>query len=138
MIPSERITIQSTANGTANKSISSSILLSEDTFQRLLEEEINQKAGANNRTPPPITSEEEKEKERKRLRELCQEFESLFIYQMLKGMSNTVMKSDLLQEAPGRQIWESMLDEEYSKQMAKREELGLAKMLYQELSRNLK
>ncbi|KAB2952595.1 flagellar biosynthesis protein FlgJ [Heliorestis acidaminivorans] len=72
--------------------------------------------------------------EDKKLRELCQEFESIFIYQMLKSMRNTIDRSDLIPESPGRQIWESMLDEEYAKEMAKKEDLGLARLLYQDLS----
>ncbi|ABZ83112.1 conserved hypothetical protein [Heliomicrobium modesticaldum Ice1] len=94
-------------------------------------------AGAANSAVGSILSEAEKEKERQRLREACQEFEALYIHQMLKGMRSTVPKSDLIEEAPGRKIWESMLDEEYAKSMAKREEVGFAKMLYKELSRPL-
>ncbi|MZP28202.1 hypothetical protein GTO91_00490 [Heliobacterium undosum] len=97
----------------------------------------NPTAGAADSAAGSTLSEAEKEKERKRLREACQEFEALYIHQMLKGMRSTVPKSDLIEEAPGRKIWESMLDEEYAKSMAKREEVGLAKMLYKELSRPL-
>ncbi|MBM7865369.1 hypothetical protein GTO89_01120 [Heliobacterium gestii] len=121
-------------------------------FQRLMEEQLQKNAPAGGEKTTQAGSstgsgaqpaagaamtEAEKEKERKRLRNSCQEFEALFLQQMLKGMRSTVVKSDLIEEAPGRKIWESMLDEEYAKQMAKREEIGLAKMLYKELSRSL-
>ncbi|MTV48696.1 hypothetical protein GJ688_06850 [Heliobacillus mobilis] len=107
-------------------------------FQNLLEESVKKKAEELNKESTGSITEEEKAKKQKQLRELCQEFESVFIYQMFKGMRSTVMKSDFVEAAPGRDIWEDMRDQEYAKQMAKREDMGLAKMLYTELSRSLK
>ncbi|MDD2420659.1 MAG: rod-binding protein [Heliobacteriaceae bacterium] len=78
------------------------------------------------------------EKERRQLKERCQDFEAMFIYELLKGLRQTVPRSGLVPEMPGRSVWETMLDQAYSQQLAKQEDLGLAKTLYQELSRNLK
>ncbi|MCW2278351.1 rod-binding protein [Heliophilum fasciatum] len=77
------------------------------------------------------------EKQKARLKAMCQEFEAVFLQQMLKGMRNTVMKSDLVPESPGRDIWESMRDEEYAKTMAKSNQVGLSTLLYNQLSRTL-
>ncbi|QGG49387.1 rod-binding protein [Heliorestis convoluta] len=115
--------------------------LSNPSFQQLLDGKITEKA---EQLAQAIDSEIEKgqgkgskEAEEKRLRELCQDFESLLIHQMIKSMRSTIDRSQLIPESPGRQIWEGMLDEEYSKEMAKKEELGLATMLYEDLSRGL-
>ena len=50
-------------------------------------------------------------------------------------MRDTVIKSDLLEEDPGREIFESMLEEKLMEQASKRGSLGLAESLYKQLSR---
>lgn len=75
--------------------------------------------------------------EEKKLRAACQEFESVFIQQMLKSMRKTVQRSDLIQQSAGRDVWESMLDEEYSKEMAKSGKFGLGEVLFNEFRKSL-
>ncbi|MBW2610114.1 MAG: peptidoglycan DD-metalloendopeptidase family protein [Deltaproteobacteria bacterium] len=73
------------------------------------------------------------EKRDKELRKACKEFESVFVYQMLKSMRRTVDKCDLFHGGQGEEIYESMLDQEYAKKMAGYGNNSLANILYQQL-----
>lgn len=72
--------------------------------------------------------------EKAALRRAAEEFESLFINQMLKSMRDTVQKSDLFHGGNAEEIYTSMLDTELSKSMAKAGGIGLADMLLRQLS----
>ncbi len=71
-----------------------------------------------------------------KLRETCESFESIFIQKMWQQMRAT-----LPQENPlvGREekFWQSMYDQEFSKKMAEGGGIGLADMMYEQLSQNL-
>lgn len=71
-----------------------------------------------------------------KLREACQQMESLFIYQLMERMRATVPKNDLWGDNSGVQIFQGMLDEENSKNMSKAGGIGLAQMLYDQLKPN--
>lgn len=73
------------------------------------------------------------DKNDKKLRESCQELESIMLFQMIRAMRDTVPKDGILGESFGGEVFESMLDEEYSRQMARRGTTGLADLLYQQL-----
>ena len=61
-------------------------------------------------------------------RETAQQFEAMFIQMMLKTMRESVMKSDLSENAP-LDTYQGMFDKEVSMQLAKRNSIGLADML---------
>ena len=62
----------------------------------------------------------------------CQDFEALFIKQMLDVMRKTVHKEDdMLGGGMGQDIYEDMLYDEYAKKMAATAQFGLADMIYQ-------
>jgi Rod binding domain-containing protein len=66
----------------------------------------------------------------------CQEFESIFVKMMLKEMRNSVDKSNsLLDGGWAEDIYSDMLDDEYSKSIARNAGLGLSEQLYKQLSR---
>ena len=65
-------------------------------------------------------------------RETAQQFEAMFIQMMLKTMRESVMKSDLSENAP-LETYQSMFDKEVSMQLAKRNSIGLADMLVKNL-----
>ena len=65
----------------------------------------------------------------------CQDFEALFIKQMLDAMRKTVNKSDdLLGGGMGQDIFEGMLYDEYAKKMGQTAQFGLAEMIYRQVS----
>ena len=73
-----------------------------------------------------------------RLREASNEFEAIFIQQMLKTMRKTSLESDIFKKSQGEKIFRSMLDEQYAILSAKSGRLGLGEMIYQQLKSNLK
>ena len=72
-----------------------------------------------------------------KLREAANEFEAIFIQQMLKSMRKTSLDSNLLPKSEGEKIFRSMLDEQYAVLSAKSGSLGLGEMIYQQLKSNL-
>lgn len=74
------------------------------------------------------------EKDEKKLMESCQEIEAIYIHQMLRQMRATVPQGGLINESSASKMYQEMLDEEYSKLMAKsHNSLGIADMLYKQL-----
>ena len=74
----------------------------------------------------------------KKLMKTCIEFESIFVARMLKEMKKTVHKSNFLHGGHAEKIFEDMLYDEYALKLSKNSNLGLAKMLYDELSQKTK
>ena len=73
-----------------------------------------------------------------KLREAANEFEAIFIQQMLKTMRKTSLESDFIKKSEGEKIFRSMLDEQYAILSAKSGRLGLGEMIFQQLRSNLK
>jgi flagellar protein FlgJ len=64
-----------------------------------------------------------------------EDFEALFIKQMLDVMRKTIHKEDdLLGGGLGQDVYEDMLYNEYAKKMASTAQFGLADMIYKQLS----
>jgi murein DD-endopeptidase MepM/ murein hydrolase activator NlpD len=70
-----------------------------------------------------------------KLKKACQEFESVFTYQLLKSMRATIDKSDLLHGGQGEDIYESMLDEELAKRIQDWGPNSLSYALYEQLKK---
>lgn len=73
----------------------------------------------------------------KKLWETCIEVESLFVAKMFKEMRNTVDKSDWLNGGFAEEIFEDMLYDEYALEVSKNSTIGMAKLVYDEMSRNI-
>lgn len=70
-----------------------------------------------------------------KLKAACQEMEAVFLNMMLTRMRETVPKGNLLGNSREEQTLTSMLDTELTKNMAKAGGMGLADMLYRQLSK---
>lgn len=70
------------------------------------------------------------------LRESCEGFEAIFIQKMWEQMRQNVPKNGYLQ-SKDEEMYQSMFDVELSKKMASAGGIGLADMLYEQLSQNL-
>lgn len=70
------------------------------------------------------------------LRAAAQQFESMFLQEMMRSMRQATIKSDLL-ESNAVDTFEGMFDKEVSMQMAKRGGMGLADMMVQQMKKNL-
>ncbi len=65
--------------------------------------------------------------------EAAREFESFFLYYLIKVMRKTVPECDLFGNRKAEQIYRSMLDEQIAHGLAERKALGLADMILREL-----
>ncbi len=77
------------------------------------------------------------DKTHKKLWDTCVEAESLFVGKMLKEMKKTVPKNEWLHGGQAEDIFEDMLYDEYSLKMSKNYNFGMAKLLYDEMSRRI-
>ena len=71
-----------------------------------------------------------------RLYQASQEFEAIFIKQMLKVMRDTVPKDDILNGGMAEDIFQDMLYDQYALKMAKTAGFGLADQVYLQLVRD--
>jgi len=95
----------------------------ENKFKNLLAKKTNESEKENKET------EEDKE-----LKKVSQEFEAIFVNMMFKQMRSSVFKSGLLDGGMSREIFEDVYYNEVSKSAAESNELGIAEVIYQQLS----
>nr|WP_317359342.1 rod-binding protein [uncultured Tyzzerella sp.] len=70
------------------------------------------------------------------LKEACVKFESYFLNMMFKSMRKTVVSGGgLFEKSNAQKIFEEGLDQELTKKMANEGGIGLADMMYKQLSR---
>lgn len=72
--------------------------------------------------------------EAKKLRQACQEMESILWQEILRGFRRTIPESSLLPEAAGHDLFKDLLDEELAKEVSRSSQYGLADLLYQQLA----
>ncbi|WP_456433565.1 rod-binding protein [Thermosulfuriphilus sp.] len=72
------------------------------------------------------------------LKEVCQDFEAFFVYKLLESLRRTVPKSDFLPSAPGKEIYQSLFDQEVAKTISQSGGIGLAEALYEQLLPSVK
>ncbi len=72
-----------------------------------------------------------------KLKSACQQFESVFINILMKNMRDTVTEGGLIKKSYAREMFEGMLDQEISKEVAKGGGIGLAKLMYEQLSKTI-
>ncbi len=75
-----------------------------------------------------------KQNSEKGLEKVARDFESVFLNKLLESMRKTIPKSGLL-ESFSTDMFQSMLDEEMSKEMAKNKGMGMGEMIYNDLGR---
>ena len=69
-----------------------------------------------------------------KLFEMCREFETFLIKNLIKSMRSTIQKTNLVDTGFAGEIYEDMLYDEYAKDFAKKAGFGFAEMAYLELS----
>ena len=74
--------------------------------------------------------------EETKLREAANDFEAIFIQQMLKTMRKTSLESNFIPKSEGEKYFRSMLDEHYAQLTAKSGSLGLGDMIFKQLISN--
>ncbi len=74
------------------------------------------------------------EKRDPELMRACREFESLLANQMLKEMRNSIPKTDLFGSREKEEMFQDMLDQEITKNLSSNNSLGLADVIYTQLT----
>jgi flagellar protein FlgJ len=77
------------------------------------------------------------EKDDEQLKKVCTDFESIMLNMMYKQMKSTVTKSELIPEESGREMFESMLDDELVNQSSQKGDIGLGDLLYKQMKKQL-
>lgn len=67
-----------------------------------------------------------------KLREVCRDFEAIFIKQMLDSMRKTVQKTGLVDGGMAENIFEDMLYDERARIMSRTGSFGIADLLYRQ------
>ncbi len=86
-----------------------------------------------------IQNSESKQKkiEEEKLKKACANFESLFIYQLLKSMRNTVPLGDPSLKSFGKETYNMLFDQKIAEEMSnKGQGIGLQKMLFNQLNKS--
>ena len=69
-----------------------------------------------------------------RLKTACKDFEAILLNQIMSSMRESIPEGGLFEKSYGEEIFQSMLDEQMTKDMAHGKGMGLAKLLYEDLS----
>lgn len=73
------------------------------------------------------------DKDPEALKELCRDFESIFIHSLFKEMRKTIPESELLGNDMATDLFEEIMDMEVARDMAAKGGFGLADILYGQL-----
>lgn len=72
------------------------------------------------------------------LKKVSKDLESVFVDMMFKEMRKTINTSGLTEDAPGKDIFESMFDQKVSESLSKGNGIGLADMIYKQVMQEMK
>lgn len=78
------------------------------------------------------------EKDEKKLKQACSDLEAIFVSMVFKQMRSTVQKTGLIDGGMAEEMYEEMLYDKYAEEASKGKGIGLADLLYQQLSKSLK
>jgi flagellar protein FlgJ len=67
------------------------------------------------------------------LKQLCQDFESIFINSLFQEMRKSIPDEGYLEHDIGMDIFQEMMDMEVAVEMSRRGGIGLGKLLYEQL-----
>jgi peptidoglycan hydrolase FlgJ len=81
-----------------------------------------------------VTSSVAKRGDDQKLREVCEDFEAIFVKQMLNAMKSTINKTGLNDGGFAEEIYDDMLYDEYAAKISKNAGLGIADSLYRQLA----
>ena len=68
-----------------------------------------------------------------KLETACKDFEAILLNKIMSSMRESIPDGGLFEKSYGEEIFQSMLDEQMTKDMAHGKGMGLAKLLYEEL-----
>ncbi len=78
---------------------------------------------------------EGKSNSQKSLQDAAEQFEALFLNLLLTEMRRTVPETDLFGDRQAEKIFQSLLDQEMATNASQTQSVGLAKLIYEQMSR---
>ncbi len=72
-----------------------------------------------------------------KLQKACAGFEAIFINTLLQEMRKTVPDDGFLPTSNAARTWQQLFDNQLAETLASRQEIGVAKMLYQQLQQGV-
>lgn len=76
-----------------------------------------------------------KEERNQALLTAARNFESLLVNQLISVMRGTVTKQGIVPESHAEKVYQSMLDQEYAQRIAETDQIGLGRMIQEQLLR---
>lgn len=77
------------------------------------------------------------EKDKKKLKEACDEFESMMLSMVFKEMKKSIPDDGLIQKTTADEIFDEMYIDEVSKKAASQGSVGISKLLYNSLLKRM-
>ncbi len=74
------------------------------------------------------------EKQLKKLRRTAQEFEAILINTLFRNFRKSLPQDSFFGKSFAMKIYQEMRDEKFAEEMAKREDFGIARLLYEKLA----
>jgi len=81
----------------------------------------------------PASRPEGKKLDREKLKKACSDFEALIMARMLKQMRQSIPQNGLPGNGPGKEVYQSLMDQEVAKKMSQRGGVGLGERLYRQV-----
>ncbi len=97
-----------------------------DAYVTGLSAQVSKKASGKASAPAAVASAHMSAPEEKKVRETAQDFEAFFIGQMMEHMMAGIEPDSMFGGGHGEQMWRSMLNQEYGKELAKSNKIGIA------------
>jgi flagellar protein FlgJ len=82
-----------------------------------------------------LKADSQKTKDLASLKKSCQEFESMFLCEMVKAMRKTIPDGGLLPKDNATEIFQEMLDTETIRQGSSSQSLGIADAMYDQMAK---
>ena len=79
-----------------------------------------------------------KQDNEKNLKQVCQQFEAIFIESFFQEMRKTIPEGGYLEKDMGMDMFQELMDKEAARQIAKKGGFGLGSMLYRQLAGQLR
>lgn len=75
-----------------------------------------------------------KTKDEEKLMQACRELESVFLSKVMETMRASIPRSEFITRSFAEETFESMLYDEYAREISKNDSIGIAEMMYKQLS----
>ncbi|NLT19605.1 MAG: muramidase [Syntrophomonadaceae bacterium] len=75
-----------------------------------------------------------KTKDEEKLMQACRELESVFLSKVMETMRASIPRSEFITRSFAEETFESMLYDEYAREISKNGSIGIAEMMYKQLS----